>query len=340
MLDREHRPDGGAHRRQRHGRPAADPDRRPLPAAARPGDDRHPRGRGRDRRLERPVRRQPGDRGDPRHRDEPARLALLGAGVEGDGLPDRQDRRAPGRGLHARRDSQRHHDEHAGELRADDRLRRREVAALRLREVPWREPDPLHPHEERRRGHGDRPDLPAGVRQGDAQSRARLPAAARRRAGRPAGVARAARSRALRRAAGVPAPRREHRGGPCALPRRPVVPARAAGARARPAGAVRRRALVQVGRHMRRRVRGAHAVLLLRLGAARGRRGRARRPSVGRDPGRRPEPDRPGHRVRLLLRPRCHDGARVRARRGDDQLQPGDGARPTTTRPTASTSSR
>ena len=40
LLDRERRPDGRAHRRQRHGRPAADADRPPLPAAARPGDRR------------------------------------------------------------------------------------------------------------------------------------------------------------------------------------------------------------------------------------------------------------------------------------------------------------
>ena len=54
------------------------------------------------------------------------------------GLPDRQDRRAAGRRLRARGDRQRHHRRHAGELRADDRLRRRQVAALRLREVPRR----------------------------------------------------------------------------------------------------------------------------------------------------------------------------------------------------------
>ena len=38
-----------------------------------------------------------------------------------------------------------------------------------------------------------------------------------------------------------------------------------------------------------------------------------------------PEPHRPGHRVRLLLRARRDDRPRVRPRRGDDQLQPGDG---------------
>ena len=37
----------------------------------------------------------------------------LGARVQGDGLPDRQDRRPPGGRLHARRDPQRHHPRHA-----------------------------------------------------------------------------------------------------------------------------------------------------------------------------------------------------------------------------------
>ena len=36
------------------------------------------------------------------------------------------------------------------------------------------------------------------------------------------------------------------------------------------------------------------------------------------------QPDRAGHRVRLLLRARRHDRQGVRPRRGDDQLQPGD----------------
>ncbi len=53
--------------------------------------------------------------------------------------------------------------------------------------------------------------------------------------------------------------------------------------------------------------------------------GAARRPRVGRDPRLGAEPDRPGDRVRLLLRARGDDRARVGPRRGDDQLQPGDG---------------
>ena len=51
----------------------------------------------------------PGDRPHGRDRDEPARLALLGAGLEGDRLPDRQGRGAAGGRLHARRAAERHH---------------------------------------------------------------------------------------------------------------------------------------------------------------------------------------------------------------------------------------
>ena len=61
----------------RHRRAAADADRPHVPEAARPGDRRDPRGRRRDRRLQRPVRGQPGDRRDRRDRDEPARVALV-----------------------------------------------------------------------------------------------------------------------------------------------------------------------------------------------------------------------------------------------------------------------
>ena len=54
-------------------------------------------------------------------------------------------------------------------------------------------------------------------------------------------------------------------------------------------------------------------------------RGPPRRQAERDDPRLGPEPDRPGHRVRLLLRARGDDRARVRPRRGDGQLQPGDG---------------
>ena len=42
-------------------------------------------------------------------RDEPAGVALVGAGVEGHRLPDREDRRAPRRGVPPGRDHERHH---------------------------------------------------------------------------------------------------------------------------------------------------------------------------------------------------------------------------------------
>ena len=83
--------------------------------------------------------RQSGRRPHGRHRDEPARVALLGAGLEGHRLSDRQGRgQARGR-LHARRDRQRHHRRRdAGLVRADHRLRRHQDPALRLREIPRR----------------------------------------------------------------------------------------------------------------------------------------------------------------------------------------------------------
>ena len=48
-------------------------------------------------RLQHPVRHQPGRRRDGGHRDEPQGFPLERPRVEGDGLPDREDRRPPGR---------------------------------------------------------------------------------------------------------------------------------------------------------------------------------------------------------------------------------------------------
>ena len=107
-----------------------------------------------------------------RDRDEPTRLALLGAGLEGDRVPDREDGgEARGR-LRARGDPQRHHQGDPRVLRADDRLRGHQGAALRLREVPRRRGPALHPHEVGGGGDGDRPDVPRVLRQGDALPRA------------------------------------------------------------------------------------------------------------------------------------------------------------------------
>ena len=64
------------------------------------------RGAAQDRRrhgrLERAIRRQSGRRPGAGHRDESARVALLGARLEGDRISDRQDRRQARGRLHAR----------------------------------------------------------------------------------------------------------------------------------------------------------------------------------------------------------------------------------------------
>ena len=168
LLHRELRPDGRAHRRLDHRRPGDDADRPGVPDPAGRRHRDHPRGRRRHRRLQHPVRGQPRRRPDHRHRDEPARLPLLRARLQGDRLPDRQDRRPARGGLHAGRDPQRHHREDPGLLRADPRLRRRQGAAVRLREVPGRRRHAHHDHEVGRRGHGHRPQLPRGAQQGAA----------------------------------------------------------------------------------------------------------------------------------------------------------------------------
>ena len=83
-----------------------------------------------------------------------------------------------------------------------------------------------------------------------------------------------------------------------------------------------RRGDVQDGRHVRRRVRGEHAISLRHL---RGRgRGAPRRAPPHRDPRLRTQPHRPGHRVRLLLRARVVRAARRGLRDRDGQLQPRD----------------
>ena len=122
---------------------------------------------------------------------------LVGAGLEGHRLPDRQDRGQAGRRLHARRDPQRHHREDAGELRADDRLRGHQDPALGVREVPRHQRRARHADAVGRRGHGHRPDLPRVAPEGAALARAgplrpQLPTRARRafddaRRRRPAG---------------------------------------------------------------------------------------------------------------------------------------------------------
>ncbi len=106
--------------------------------------------------LQRAVRRRPARRPPDDHRDEPAGVALLGARVEGDGVPHRQDRGPPGRRLRAGRDRERHHGRHAGLLRADDRLRRDQDPSLRVREADRDRGQAGHEDAIGRRGDGDR----------------------------------------------------------------------------------------------------------------------------------------------------------------------------------------
>ena len=85
------------------------------------------------------------------------------AGIEGDRLPDREGRRQARRRLHARRDPERPHEDDPRELRADTRLRRRQVPRFAFEEVPRRRPHPRDADEVRQRGDGDRTDLRRGV---------------------------------------------------------------------------------------------------------------------------------------------------------------------------------
>ena len=72
------------------------------------------------------------------------------------------------RRLHARRDPERHHARRRPRLRADARLRRRQAAPVRVREVPGRRDRADDPDEVGRRGDGHRADVRRGVGQGDA----------------------------------------------------------------------------------------------------------------------------------------------------------------------------
>ena len=62
---------------------------------------------------------------------------------------------------------------HAGQLRAEHRLRRHEGAALGVREAARHEGDPRHTDAVRRRGDGDRADVPREPAEGAALARER-----------------------------------------------------------------------------------------------------------------------------------------------------------------------
>ena len=337
----------------------------------------HPPRRRRDRRLQRAVRPRPGDRPAGHHRDEPAGVALVGAGVEGDRLPDRQDRRPARRRLHARRDPQRHHAGDAGQLRAGHRLRRHEDPALGVREAARHDRRPRHADAVGRRGDGDRAHVPREPAEGAALARAGPPRAqlrpGRGRAGRARPTTSCWRRSPSRRPTGSSrsasccAAASTVERDPRRLPHRHLVPRPDAGDRR---GAPRARRARRAGRP-RRRGRGggpsgsaSPTPSSPTCGTCREADVRAAREAAGVEPtyktvdtcaaefaaetpyhystwedesevrpsdrprvvilGSGPEPHRPGHRVRLLLRPRQLRPARGRLRDGDGQLQPGD----------------
>ena len=336
----------------------------------------HPQGRRRDRRVEHPVRRQPGQRPDGRHRDEPARVAVVGAGLEGDRVSDREDRRQARARLSPRRDPERHHPRHAGLLRADHRLRRRQDPALELREVPAGRPDADDADEVGGRGDGDRPHLQGSVHEGRAVAGARAERAAVRaveprstrrtmrrcgsgwrcRAIGGCGIC-SARSTAAGPSSRSTRSRRSIRGSCGSSPRsrRCAQAAAPAGLDALDSRTLRRlkragfgdaELALAAGRRARRRCasgasRTSSKPVYKRVDTCAAEfesftpylyssyeptcESNPNAPRQGRHPRQRPEPDRAGHRVRLLLLPRGLRAARGRARDGDDQLQPGDG---------------
>ena len=261
----------------------------------------------------------PAQRRDRRDRDEPARLALLGAGLEGDRLPDREDRGAARGRLRARGDPQRHHA--ARRRRASSRRSTTSSSSGRAsRSRSSRGVDAGLTTHMKSVGEAmaiGRTFAP-GVRQGDALARARR----RSRTSTSRSTSCSSASRSPGATATTSSSRR------CAAARRveqlhertsidPWFLRELAAIATDPEAAFAGVRTLQVGRHLRRRVRGEHALLLLGAGSARCADGgaadevvRGERPTR-RDPRLGAQPDRPGDRVRLLLRARRDDRARV-----------------------------
>ncbi len=103
----------------------------------------------------------------------------------------------------------------------------------------------------------------------------------------------------------------------------PVVRARARAGRPRAGEAAHAQAGLPPDRLVRGRGRCGVVLLLRDLGRG-GRGAAAGRRAARRHPRQRPEPHRPGHRVRLLLRPRGAGVPRARLRGRDGELEPGD----------------
>ena len=233
LLDRKHRSDGRTYRRFDHRGAGADAHRQGISDHARRLDRGVARDRGGNRRLERAVRGQSGRRAARRDRDESARVALLGAGLEGDRLPDRQGRRQARGRLHARRDPERHHRRgDAGIVRADHRLCGDQDPALCLREISRRRAGADHLDEIGRRSDGDRADLSGEPAKSAALARNRAdrtrrnrdpgPGRRRRQERNPCGAGHTLARRPAQGGASDAA-RHQRRGHPHRLPHRSVV---------------------------------------------------------------------------------------------------------------------
>ena len=197
------------------------------------------------------------------------------------------------------------------------------MAALRLREVPRRRRRAPHLDAVGRRGHGDRPHLQAGVREGDALARARRgartsPGTCSTRLETPSHDRYEVLFEAVRQGADEAELCRRTGIDPWFM----AEIAELARGHDPEAGLERTfKAVDTCAAEFEAETpyyysgwerRAVHEVRLTG-------------PPRGGDPRLRAQPHRPGHRVRLLLRARGDDRARVRPRRGDDQLQPGDG---------------
>ena len=303
-------------------RAAADADRPHLPEAARPGDRRHPRRRRRDRRLQRPVRGQPGDRRDRRDRDEPARVA-------------KSARSRP------RRPASRSPRSPPGSRSATRSTRSRTTSPARRRRASSRRSTTSSSSGRGSRSRSSRASTPALSTHMKSVGEVMA-------IGRTFGQAfgKALRSRELDALPSLEGSDEE-------LLTRLETP----GAdrfdvllelqqRGVSDGEIRARTgidpwFLRELRDLDRAFDGVRTYKAVDTCAAefeaetpyyysawertRRVRGAPRRPAERDDPRLRPEPDRPGDRVRLLLRARRDDRARVRPRRGDGQLQPGDG---------------
>ena len=172
LLHRERRSHGRPHRRLDHRGPGPDAHRQGIPGHARRRRRHHPGDRRRDGRLEHPVRGEPRGRAAGRDRDEPARVALLRAGLARP--PAFRSPRSRPSSPSATRWTRSPTTSPARRRPASSRARllRGEVPALGLREVPRGRPHADHADEVRGRGDGHRPHLQGGAAEGDPLARA------------------------------------------------------------------------------------------------------------------------------------------------------------------------